>query len=258
MTKSSKQPWWEGFFNENFSQFQLDRENDPSLSPTVDFLISSLKLETGSLVFEQCCGTGAVSMSLGERGAQAIGIDQANDYIERAQKRAVEKSLSNVFFETADAFDYVTPQKCDAAVNWYSSFGYTEDDKQNVKMMNRVFDSLKPGGSFVMDYMNVPNLLKHFEPVYVRESEVNGQRIKVEKHTSIDNERGMVQSQWKYYSPNGDVQETSGEIRLYQPDDIVRLMKDSGFVDVSLYGGFNGEPCNADHQRCIALARTPL
>lgn len=53
------------------------------------------------------------------------------------------------------------------------------------------------------------------------------------------------------------MKEASGESRLYHPEDIQALLKKAGFIDISLHGGMNGEPCTADHQRCITLARVP-
>lgn len=184
--------WWQAFFNEDFSAVLLDRENDPSLVPTADFLVSALDLRPGDKVFDQCCGTGAVSRALANKGLHVTGIDQAEYYIQRAQDLANELDLKFSFFQVADAFDYVTPEKQDAAINWYSSFGYTPDDTQNIKMLERVFESLKPGGRFAIDYMNVPNLLANFQPVYTRTSEIQGQKITFEKHTTIDQKRGMI------------------------------------------------------------------
>lgn len=254
---TTQSSWWKDFFDSDFSAFLLDREHDPSLAPTADFIIAALILKQGDRIFDQCCGTGAVSRALAERGLHVIGVDQAPHYIDRAKALSAEQQLTDIVFEEADAFEYTTQEKCDAAINWYSSFGYTEDDSTNILMMERAKDSLRSGGLFALDYMNVPNLIANFEPIYTRVHYIAGEEVMVHKHTTIDEDQGMVRSRWIYDFSNGPSKEAQGESRLYMPEDIISLMKKTGFVDVESYGGFNKEPCNKNQQRCIVIGRAP-
>lgn len=249
--------WWKDFFDADFSAILLDRENDPSLAPTAEFLIATLNLKQGDRVFDQCCGTGAVSRALAEKGINVIGIDQAGHYIDRAKSLSRQQRLTGTFFEEADAFEYVTPEKCDAAINWYSSFGYTEDDDINIRMMDRVKESLKSGGLFALDYMNVPNLLANFQPIYTRSHDQDSDKVIVHKHTAIDEKRGMVGSKWVYNFPDGTSKEANGESRLYMPEDIISLMKQAGFIDIRSYGSFDKKPCDESQPRCIVVGRAP-
>ena len=45
-------------------------------------------------------------------------------------------------FHCADAFHFIPDEPCDAAFNWYSSFGYAGSDEQNRQMLQCAFDSL--------------------------------------------------------------------------------------------------------------------
>jgi cyclopropane fatty-acyl-phospholipid synthase-like methyltransferase len=249
--------WWQEFFDEDFSSVLLDRESDPSLRPTADFLYSALHLKPGSTVFDQCCGTGAVSMALAEKNVVSIGIDQADHYIRQARRNASERGLYSAIFQTADGFEYTTPYKCDAAFNWFSSFGYTDDDSLNIEMFRRVSESLRAGAYFAVEYMNVPNIRANFQPVFTRKAIVDDQEITIEKHTTLDDARGMIGSRWVYRFPDGQVKEASGESRLYEPEDIADLLECAGFEDIVLQGGFKGEACDNTQQRVIAIARMP-
>ena len=68
----------------------------------------------------------------------------------------------------ADAFEFVPDHPCAAAFNWGSSFGYADADRQNIKMLERAFESLKPGGRFILDYQNIPGVLRDFRQCIVR------------------------------------------------------------------------------------------
>lgn len=253
----NQEKWWEEFFDDDFSAMFLDRENDSTLEPTADFLIATLDLKPGALVFDQCCGTGAFSIALAKRGVRVVGIDQASGYINRAVKSAENLNLENTIFEAADAFEYVTPSKCDAAFNWYTSFGYSNDDAVNIQMLHRVRESLKPDALFILDYMNVPNILANFKPVYTREQNVNGMTVEFQKHTEINHERGMIGSRWIYKFPDGSEREGRGESRLYMPEDIGGLFEQAGFENIQYWGGFDGEACDEQAQRCFVMGKTP-
>lgn len=142
-------------------------------------------------------------MPIASKGIETIGIDQAEHYIEHARQKALHKKCTNASFEAASAFEYVTPQKCNGAFNWYTSFGYAEDDTINIQMLHRVRESLKPSAIFILDYMNVPNVLANFQPVFKRQQDINGQKVLFEKHTNIDQERGMIGSRWVYKFADG-------------------------------------------------------
>jgi SAM-dependent methyltransferase len=39
--------------------------------------------------------------------------------------------------------------------NFFTSFGYFKNDDENHKVIRNIYDALKPGGSLVLDYLNV-------------------------------------------------------------------------------------------------------
>jgi SAM-dependent methyltransferase len=42
----------------------------------------------------------------------------------------------------------------DAVFNLFTSFGYFDNEKDDKKVFQSVYDALKPGGFFVLDYLN--------------------------------------------------------------------------------------------------------
>ncbi|MDO8571745.1 MAG: methyltransferase domain-containing protein [bacterium] len=108
-------PWWETFFEGNFADFFLERDKKATKTIT-RFLIKKLSLKKGMTVFDQCCGTGGLSFALAEKGISTIGVDQSPSYIAHAKKKAKRRGL-NCTFHRDDAFLFISPKKCDAAVN---------------------------------------------------------------------------------------------------------------------------------------------
>lgn len=58
-----------------------------------------------------------------------------------------------VEFVQDDMREFRRPVAFDAVINMFTSFGYFEDQADDRKVVNNVYESLKPGGSFLLELM---------------------------------------------------------------------------------------------------------
>src|SRR5881394_1515468 len=121
--------WWQAFFDDDYAAYGLASTKPDVIAKMCDFIVSTLQLSPGMTVFDQCCGIGRLSVPLAERGIRIIGVDQSAAYIDRARREAQARRLPGEF-HVGDAFEFVCAKPCDAAINWFTSFGYCEDDSQ--------------------------------------------------------------------------------------------------------------------------------
>lgn len=134
--------WWKNFFNAEFSQLWL--KCDPErMQRVVNFICGALALKAGDAVFDQCCRTGEVSFALAAKGIRTFGVDYNSNYIKLAKENAKRLGASCEFIE-GDAREYCPEIKCNAAINWYSSFGFFDENAENQKMLDRVANSIGP------------------------------------------------------------------------------------------------------------------
>ena len=242
--------WCADFFDEAFADHYLERAPQHILA-AVGFLTRHLQLAPGSRIFDQCCGVGNVSHALARMGHQLTGVDLIPGYIARAKKSAVAKDLSCDFYAD-DARVFKTPAPCDAAFNWWTSFGYFEDDAENRRMMERAADSLKTGGLFVLDYMNRAERIASFGDKDVLVAQTPEGRWE----SIFDRARDMVVKSWIYRDAAGnDVAKNGSGAKLYSPAQLQRLLEQAGFKDVEFRGDWSGGPLTATSPRCIAIAR---
>ncbi len=68
-------------------------------------------------------------------------------YIKEARKRAAAEKL-RVQFTEADMRIFSHPDKFDAIINLFTSFGYFEDPEEDKQVLKSMLVSLKPGGKF--------------------------------------------------------------------------------------------------------------
>ena len=255
-TQADSKNWWASFFDDAFGKLYLDRDDDTALPETVAFLIDRLGLKPGSKLFDQCCGTGAIAHAFAAQGVHVMGVDQAENYIAKATQTAAKDGLP-CQFAVGDAFTYTTPEPCDAAINWATSFGYMDDDGRNIEMLRRIFESLKPGGRFGFEYSNGACDLKNFRDKVEYRQQLPAGELYVSREFYTDMARGMRGSHWTYHHPDGSVTRSHGESRLYMPCDIAWMLRMCGFENIEIMADWHGGEVTIDSPRFICLATKP-
>ncbi len=249
--------WWQTFFDDDYAAYGLANDPPEIIERSVNLIIRALELRPGHTVFDQCCGIGRISIPLAQRGIQIIGVDLVESYVRTARQRATEANLP-CEFHVGDACNFVSPRPCDAAINWFTSFGYTPDDEHNILTLRRVFESLKPGGRFLMDYLNVPGVMANFRASHVdRPTAPALANVIVIHETRPDFLKGMIDSDWTFLYPDGRRITRRVSTRAYMPHEIVSLLRRCGFEDIHLLGSADGEPFERTSRRCIVLATRP-
>lgn len=246
--------WWESLYDGLLAAVLLEPQTEDELARTADFVWGVLELAPGARVFDQCCGLGQLARVMASRGAEVIGVDQASAYVERARRDAEGLRAR---FEVGDAFAFVAEPACDGAYNWWTSYGYADDDAENERMLARAFESLRPGARYALDVPNVPGLLRGFLPsVVTRRAMPEGELVLI-RESSIDLAKGVLHKRWTYVLPDGGMVVRPSAVRLYMPHDMRAAFERAGFEEVALYGSTAGERLALDSPRCIVVGRRP-
>lgn len=249
--------WWKDFYENTPFHLYLERHDPQELAATIAFLLRELHVEPGARLFDQCCGMGSLTLPFAQRGFIMTGVDLCESFIARAKADTTLGDNKPQFF-VGDAFEFVPAEPCDGAFNWYTSFGYSQDDDTNLKMIQRAFESLKPGAWFALDFMNVPMILRQFQSKMERKLETPEGDIAIVRDCNIDLERGLMEQVWHWNLPDGRKIDSDSTLRIYMPQELKKLFERAGFTEVKLFGGLNNEPLTLTSGRCIIVARRPL
>ena len=122
--------WWTTLYDEHLTEVLLVRKDHVELQKTLRFLHTHLRLQPGARIFDQCCGIGSLAVPLAGQSFRVSGCDLGQGYFKRAKEETLRAGL-DVDLHHADAFDYVPSEPCDAAFNWWTSFGYADSDTRN-------------------------------------------------------------------------------------------------------------------------------
>jgi SAM-dependent methyltransferase len=232
--------WWADLYDDALADVLLERTD---VEHTLAFLRRVLCLEPGDRVLDQCCGIGSLAIPLARQGFEVVGVDQAARYIERATAAAGDASAK---FFVGDAFTWRPDRMCNAAFNWWTSFGYAARDVDNLQMLKRAAQAIVPGGRFALDFMNIPQVLRGFRPTVT----IERAGLELTRETTLDLAAGTMHKVWRY----ADRPDRTSALRMYMPSQLVEMLRAAGFDDIELYGDETGEPLTIDSPRCIAVA----
>jgi SAM-dependent methyltransferase len=209
------------------------------------FLEQVLHLQPGHRVFDQCCGTGAISLALARRGYGVTGWDQSLDYVAAARAEAAPHAS----YQQGDAFVYAAHPLCQGGFCWGTSFGNSEDER-NRDMLRRAWESLSAGGRFALDYPNFPGLFRDFQASMVKRQ---GDEL-VLRESRFDLAQGCLIQQWTTFLPDGQRVERSSRVRTYLPDQLGAMLQSVGFGKIEFFGGLGLQALDLGSPRCLVVA----
>jgi SAM-dependent methyltransferase len=199
-------------------------------------------------VLDLPCGVGRHTLELARRGFQVTGVDRTARYLERARQEAEGLELELVL---GDMRAFRREASFDLALNLFSSFGYFEDEADDVRVLEGFRANLVPGGLLVLDTMATEILARVWSPQQV--SELDDGTLIIERRELLDG-WSRVRSTWTVIQ-DGRRADDSFEVRLYSAAHLRSLMTQAGFSEVRVFGGLDGSPYDLDARRLVLLAR---
>lgn len=135
-------------------------------------------LKPGDRVVDLGCGAGSITIFLEEQGVQITGIDLAPGLIALAREEAIKRGAKADFIQ-ANVLNYPLGEGIyDLAVCFGNPL--TDFPHQSFpKFRDRVFNALKPGGHFILEYIDGLKRVEWMsEPKEVVEQGVDGQIVR--------------------------------------------------------------------------------
>lgn len=167
--KEQKQ-WFETWFNQQYYDMLYHHRDEDEAAAFLDALISFLHPALGSAMLDAACGKGRHASYLAQKGFDVTGIDLSFKNIreaktgETAQLSFFQHDMRKVF--RVNYFDFI--------FNFYTSFGYYSDEKQDIACIKAFASGLKKGGKLVIDFFNVNYILQHLvEEVNIKIDEID-------------------------------------------------------------------------------------
>jgi SAM-dependent methyltransferase len=201
-------------------------------------------------ILDAPCGYGRMTAALVEAGCSYVGIDREPAMIEAA--RRINAALTGVSFAVADLESLDFNEEFDVVLNWFTSFGY-DDDEASLRCLASSQRALRPGGKLLMEHVHAPRFLRR-----VREEDDPQEIFDVTAGRMVDRYRLSADGRHhemlrRYEGADGLVTEAFYRSRLLHPEELAGWLRSSGFADIEFFGG-TGDPLAERHHKMIVRA----
>ncbi len=202
-------------------------------------------------VLDLACGAGRHTEKLRRHGFRALGVDLSLTLL--AQAPGLPRTAGDMCrlpFKSA-SFDWV--------LNFFTSFGYFETERQNFQVLEEIERVLAPGGRFLIDLFNREQVIKN---LVAEETQERGRyRAVIERwfdpSTERVNKRIHLHVRDDSEKPGETIRTFLESVRAYRPDEVTIGLKWAGLEVESLYGNFERESFQHDSERLILVGRKP-
>lgn len=152
--------WFVDWFNSPFYKKLYNAVEAPVQEALLQKIISRLALKPRDRVLELGCREGENSAFLAAAGMDVTGVDPAPAVIEAA----ISRQTQNLHFFVHDMRLPFWGNYFDAAINLFTRFGFYRTRREHEAAVRTVSRSLRSGGKWLIDYVNVHHAEEHFIP----------------------------------------------------------------------------------------------
>jgi SAM-dependent methyltransferase len=237
--------WYKDWFGEEYLELYSHRDESEA-EAHIDFVESYLGGERRPhAVLDLACGAGRHTAVLRRRGYRTLGVDLSMTLLAHMRRLPRVAGDMRCLPFTAGSFDWV--------LNFFTSFGYFERERENFQVLEEITRLLTPDGRFLIDLLNPGYVLARLEPRESQEHE--GRRVEIERW--YDPVKLRINKRIQVSEPGGPVRNFLESVRAYGAEEVTIGLRWAGLEVLHLFGGFQGEPYQNDSERLIIVGYKP-
>ena len=234
--------WYAGWFNQDYLDLYAHR-NAQEARTVADFITARLPGIGGGRTLDLGCGAGRHLPYLAEL-QPTVGLDLSPWLLAVARDRNPDAPLTRSDMRSLPFRD----ASFNLVVSLFTSFGYFADDSENARVLEEIGRVSTPSGWLVLDFLNAP----------------------LTRHTLVPFERKQMGDRWvqqareitddgRYVTKTIHIEESERDyterVRLFEPDELMKMLRTAGFDVLSLHGDYSGAGWTANSPRAIVVAQ---
>ncbi|MCC5877242.1 MAG: class I SAM-dependent methyltransferase [Candidatus Sumerlaeia bacterium] len=228
-----EKPWYETAFGEDYLRRYAHRDEDEARHG-VALLARQGDIARGRRVLDLCCGAGRHLGPLDTLGGWSMGGDLSMALLREATAThpVVRLDMRHLPFLN-ESFAVVS--------NFFTAFGYFDEDEENLSVFAEVHRVLEKGGWFFLDFMNVVPVIRELEGKGGRDEgeTVDGQGRRWHVTRLLTRGPRVEKKMVSLESPCGS--SISESVRLFREMELVEGLNKVGFVVQKRYGSYLGD-----------------
>ncbi|HEX8561442.1 MAG TPA: class I SAM-dependent methyltransferase [Flavobacterium sp.] len=220
------QNWYASWFDSPYYHILYKDRDYEEAQLFMDNITNYLNLPENAKILDLACGKGRHSIYLSQLGYNVTGADLSENSIREA-KKSEQPNLQFIQHDMREPFS----EKYDAVFNLFTSFGYFDDDADNLRTLVAIRDSLTESGFGVIDFMNVEKVIKNLIPSEVKN--VGGLDFHIKRY-HIDNHIYKEID----FEDNGQKFHFIEKVRAFTLEAFEALMEDAGIYLLDTFGDY--------------------
>ncbi len=222
--------WYKSWFDSPYYHVLYRDRDDSEARLFLDNITAWLEPPRGAEMLDQACGRGRHAVYLSELGYDVTGTDLSEGNIEHCRRFSHPK----LRFFVHDMRDPVAEGKFDCIFNIFTSIGYFDTDADQERVVKSAATALKPGGMYVIDFMNVRKVEK--EMVGHEQKQVEGICFDINRRM----EKGFIRKSISFMH-NDRQYDFEENVEAMTRTDFERYFRSAGLVTQAVFGGYRLE-----------------
>jgi len=205
-------------------------------------------------ILELACGTGNITNRLSRRDYDIVGLDISSEMLTFAQNKSYDLGL-NVKYLNQDMRELNYTDKVDAVLCMCDGFNYILEDNDLLVIFTKIHSLLKNDGYFIFDISS-----------YYKLSEILGNNVYGENFEDVsyiwqnyfDEETNICELDLTIFTRENELFKRHQEChyqRAYKVEEIIYLLKRSGFENINTYKAFTFEDCQYNDERIFFICK---
>ena len=233
--KNTDTSWYATWFDSPYFHILYKDRDYTEAGKFLDKLLAYLHPKPHYTILDLACGKGRHAIYLNSRGFDVTGTDLSEHNIAEAKQHENE----HLHFYVHDMREVFRTEAFDFVLILFTSFGYFEEETDNIIALRSASQATKHGGKLVIDFMNSDYTLKHL--VVHEQKEIDGVKFDITRKL----QNGYIVKTIKV-TDKGTEQTFEERVRALSYDDFMEYFRMADLRLADVFGNYSLEPFNRD------------
>jgi SAM-dependent methyltransferase len=223
----TKKDWFTDWFDTPYYHILYSNRNDADAELFIKNMVQLLRLPKKAHILDLPCGKGRHAVFLNALGYKVTGGDLSQNSILEA-KQFENQTLNFEVHDMRKPFGHTY----DAIFNLFTSFGYFEDDKEDLLILKNIKNGLTKEGVFVFDFLNADGVKATLVKSEIKT--VDG----ITFHIQREIKDGFI---FKYisFSADGKIHNYTERVKYLDLERMTRFLVEAGFKITNTFGDYH-------------------
>ena len=236
-----KENWYASWFNTPYYHILYKDRNHREAAVFMNSLTNHLNLKKNDSILDLACGRGRHAKYLYRQGFDVTGVDlsvESIEYAKQYEKPRLHFAVHDMRLPYSKQFD--------AVFNLFTSCGYFDDERDNLRTIKAINAELKPAGYGVIDFLNAELAIANLVPSETKK--IGGIVFHIEKYVEnnyiIKNIRFNDQGEDYFYTER---------VKALTLQDFESYFKEAGIELRNVFGNYKLEEFNKETSERLIL-----